>query len=171
MRYTKQDCIESLQEADSKVSGTLSRNDYRSLDISPSYSVIKDRLGGSWNDAKRAAGLELFQRSGCRTSPPEYRDFTREEWENLSASARTREKRKSKLGKIKVDKGCKHCGYDKNPAALQFHHKDKSEKNIPSHGSMAQVKESQLDNEIEKCIVLCANCHMVEHNDDGRYDL
>jgi hypothetical protein len=66
---------------------------------------------------------------------------------------------------------CEICGYNKNLAALEFHHIDKT------------TKESQLDSrtlsnsnmewimsEFEKCMVLCANCHREIHSPDLMFD-
>ncbi len=58
---------------------------------------------------------------------------------------------------------CIRCGYSKYPEVLEFHHKDPSQKefNVSSKGhsrSWERVKK-----EIEKCILLCANCHREVH--------
>lgn len=65
------------------------------------------------------------------------------------------------INRIKLECGCEHCGYDENPTALQFHHVDKSTKKFTIsanvHGNIMRILR-----EIEKCIVLCANCHAIE---------
>ena len=58
---------------------------------------------------------------------------------------------------------CIKCGYDKYPEVLEFHHKDPSQKefNVSRKGhcrSWERVKK-----EIEKCDLLCANCHREIH--------
>ena len=58
---------------------------------------------------------------------------------------------------------CKICGYQKCTDALEFHHLDPKKKDfsISSKGyarSWVRVKE-----EIEKCILICANCHREIH--------
>lgn len=62
---------------------------------------------------------------------------------------------------------CSKCGYDKNPAALEFHHpngdKDKVIAKLASK-SFSQPIKSKIDNEVKKCVILCANCHREEHN-------
>lgn len=55
--YSKQDCIDSLRLAASKVDGRLSYQEYESMDHGPSGSVVKRRMG-SWDEAKEAAELE-----------------------------------------------------------------------------------------------------------------
>ena len=62
---------------------------------------------------------------------------------------------------------CISCGYDKNLAALSFHHQDRVEK---SHEldirSLSNRKIEAVMEEVEKCILLCANCHMETHYPD-----
>jgi transposase len=54
---------------------------------------------------------------------------------------------------------CALCGYDRCPAALQFHHVDRATKSfaLSRQGitrSLAEAKAETL-----KCVLLCANCH------------
>ena len=89
---------------------------------------------------------------------------------------RTKEKRKEyrkkHLAKIKIEqeywdnykltKGCSICGYNKCARALDFHHNgDKTE-------SISRLIRGTLDREkvtieVNKCIVVCANCHRELH--------
>lgn len=65
---------------------------------------------------------------------------------------------------VKTDKGCKICGYNKHHAALQFHHRDSSDKKFALAKSENFSWETVLK-EVEKCDVLCSNCHaIVEHD-------
>ncbi len=56
---------------------------------------------------------------------------------------------------------CYNCGYDKYIGALEFHHRDPKEKDFVVAGS--GKKWASIQEEIEKCILLCANCHREEH--------
>jgi hypothetical protein len=59
---------------------------------------------------------------------------------------------------------CKICGYNKCFAALQFHHRDPTEKEILlNSGKMALSNMAGVLKEIEKCDLLCANCHAELH--------
>lgn len=62
---------------------------------------------------------------------------------------------------------CSKCGYSKCVAALEFHHTDPAQKDfIPSkfrHTSWEKNKEV-ITKELDKCVVLCANCHREEHH-------
>jgi hypothetical protein len=57
--------------------------------------------------------------------------------------------------------GCSKCGFQ-NVLALQFHHLNPKTKkfNIANFRtySLKRIKE-----EIDKCVVLCANCHLILH--------
>lgn len=59
---------------------------------------------------------------------------------------------------------CERCGYDKCEGALQFHHLDPTQKDF----GIAEIGVT-LDNidklyeEVDKCLLLCANCHAEEH--------
>lgn len=60
---------------------------------------------------------------------------------------------------------CIKCGYNKCPAALECHHIDPSLKdfNISHHMSGTNVKIEEIFSEIEKCVLLCSNCHNEFH--------
>ena len=75
--------------------------------------------------------------------------------------AKRRWKKKSRFVNLKGGK-CVKCGYNKNVGALQFHHiKDK----IVSLDTrnLDILTEDVILQELEKCILLCANCHAEEH--------
>lgn len=56
---------------------------------------------------------------------------------------------------------CQKCGYDKCPAAFDFHHYDPREKDFVISSRMAWSEA--LEAELKKCILLCANCHREAH--------
>lgn len=61
---------------------------------------------------------------------------------------------------------CSKCGYDEHLAALTFHHTDDS-KEFNISKLMHSISWEELKLELDKCIVLCANCHNIEHS---KYD-
>jgi hypothetical protein len=74
--------------------------------------------------------------------------------------------RERKLNLIKMKGGCcELCGYSKNSAALQFHHEDPTKK---KHGldirNLSNSSWESCVSEVEKCKLLCANCHLETHN-------
>ena len=59
---------------------------------------------------------------------------------------------------------CSICGYDKNIAALTFHHKDITTKKFGLSGRiLSNTPMEELKEEADKCILLCHNCHMELH--------
>jgi len=60
---------------------------------------------------------------------------------------------------------CELCGYNKNLASLEFHHKDPSIKDFQLDlRKLSNSKMVDLLSEVEKCQLLCANCHRETHS-------
>lgn len=57
---------------------------------------------------------------------------------------------------------CSKCGYNKCLAALDFHHVDPSTKDKDYVNS--RMSFDKLKIELDKCVLLCANCHREEHH-------
>jgi aconitase B len=74
---------------------------------------------------------------------------------------RGRFKKKSLLIAYKGGK-CENCNYDKNQAALSFHHLDPKEKDFEISGKHCLSLE-RLKKEVDKCSLLCLNCHAETH--------
>jgi len=62
---------------------------------------------------------------------------------------------------------CEICGYCKNIAALEFHHINPEEKkfNVDMR-KFSNMNLEKLEAELEKCILICANCHRELHNEN-----
>lgn len=70
-----------------------------------------------------------------------------------------------KLYEYLSSKQCSHCGLS-DPRILEFHHTDSANK----LERVAYIKShpwSKIQDEINKCIVLCSNCHRIEHSTNG----
>lgn len=62
---------------------------------------------------------------------------------------------------------CECCGYNKNLAALEFHHRNPEEKEFQVDArAFSNHSLEKLERELEKCSLLCANCHRERHNQD-----
>ncbi len=70
-------------------------------------------------------------------------------------------KRKQQIAEYKLELGCAHCGYRGHPAALHFDHLPEHEKSF-TISQKTKRKWSVLVAEMEKCQVLCANCHAIQ---------
>lgn len=72
--------------------------------------------------------------------------------------------RKNKIDAVKYKGGkCLHCNYDSAMSALEFHHINPDEKDF----SFSKYKKATITDalpELDKCILLCANCHREEHS-------
>lgn len=58
--------------------------------------------------------------------------------------------------------GCAVCG-ERDPAVLEFHHKAHADKAMNISAMLHGGGQRQLRVELEKCEVLCANCHRRGH--------
>lgn len=74
-------------------------------------------------------------------------------------------KRQRKIDAVEYKGGaCGTCGYNKSIRALGFHHIDPAQKDFTISGNHCRSWES-LKKELDKCILLCANCHMELHDE------
>ena len=56
---------------------------------------------------------------------------------------------------------CNTCGWNENPYILEFHHHDKNKEFTISN--VMNLSWDKMRHEMEKCTLLCANCHRIEH--------
>lgn len=64
---------------------------------------------------------------------------------------------------IKSHLCCVDCG-EQHPATLQFHHLNAEDKMFNVGDAVRDgISLDKIKKEIEKCIVLCANCHSIRH--------
>ena len=71
---------------------------------------------------------------------------------------------------------CIKCGYNKCPAVLSFHHRNPDEKDFWIGGLNERLNSIDelndiIKNEIDKCDILCSNCHVLEHSDISFYEM
>jgi hypothetical protein len=65
---------------------------------------------------------------------------------------------------------CESCGYNSCAGALEFHHKDPTQKDF--HISSVRLtswkkNEQTITKELNKCTMVCANCHREIHESTG----
>jgi len=174
-----QDCIEALREAARVLGKSPTKAEYEALGLTPASATIVRTIGG-WNDAKERAGLSTNASTGSRVGPPPegVDDDIRERWDELSVdqrwhyrnrewnterTQRRRTERREWVAERKASKGCARCG-ESDPDVLDFHHQDTDRKDEKvSRLVLQEVPKERLRSEMEKCEVLCANCHRREH--------
>ena len=69
------------------------------------------------------------------------------------------------INQRKEEKGCKRCGVT-DPRVLDFHHKNGEDKLFGDGGFRRAVGFEQIQKEVEKCEVVCANCHRILHDEE-----
>lgn len=81
-------------------------------------------------------------------------------------SVRQTVERQQKFKRLCVDyKGgeCQHCGYNKYLGAMDFHHLDPNEKDFDIARARLTKFDERVTKELDKCILLCSNCHREQH--------
>ena len=58
---------------------------------------------------------------------------------------------------------CERCGYNDCVAAFDFHHKDPSKKDFSISSGGRTRSWEKIKKELDKCELLCANCHREHH--------
>jgi len=85
---------------------------------------------------------------------------------NVEAVQNRRIRLKEKAVQYKGGK-CEICGYDKCVDALDFHHNNPEEKEF-SIGSKGYTRSwERVKKELDKCTLVCANCHRELHSKKG----
>ena len=100
----------------------------------------------------------------CHNTFKDYQERNR----NRCGSCNTKIRRfRAKAAAIKyLGEKCVSCGWQGNQAAFQFHHADADKKEF-TIGNVANKSWSVIKAEIRKCVLLCANCHMIRHSTKG----
>ena len=128
--------------------------------------VRTNRVRGGWHNRGR----------NIRMSCVRGHLYTDEVWVNGRRRCRTCNRLKARewrakirvwLDQIKQQSGCVDCQFAEHPEALHFDHRP-GEVKIGNISQMAfQVSKSSISAEIEKCDVVCANCHTLRTAERG----
>jgi len=140
-----EDLLSDLQRVADLLEKSPTQADYREQGQHGIMTVI-NRFDG-WNEAKRKAGLETYSGRGHT----ERRTDTKWGW----------------YWAQKEDGTCALCDED-YAKCLTYHHRSGAEK-IEGVGRMARYAEYDLDDlqqEVEKCVLICQNCHKKVHASD-----
>ena len=75
------------------------------------------------------------------------------------------ERKRKILTNAKIQRGgaCQICGYNKNLLALVWHHKNKRRHYVASRALLSPLRFKQ---EIDQCVLMCANCHTILHAEE-----
>ena len=100
-----------------------------------------------------------------------YQKYGKAHYEKNKAAYIARADARKKKGReefaaFKATLSCTKCG-ESHPATLDFHHVVRGPSNRKVHRLIANGQYEAAQREIsEKCVVLCANCHRIEHYKD-----
>ena len=155
MRWSEND-IEFLKE------------NYSSVD---SLNNLGKKLGKSKKAIKHKAARLGLSRGRSPINKPKDQYYRKE------ADKRYYQNNREKIYSLKMDRirkrkemlvgkmggKCSKCGYNKCIAALDFHHKGQDKEGDLSR-MIKDYSEQKALKEIEKCILICANCHRELHN-------
>lgn len=83
----------------------------------------------------------------------------------IKAAAVNRKKFTADWAAFKATLECTVCK-ENHPATLDFHHVDPNEKEYSIDRLVRNCSWKTIKMELEKCVVLCANCHRKHHHDE-----
>lgn len=116
----------------------------------------------------KATGTKDGYQRGCRECKAE--QYQRHSGKYKEGSRKARERRFEKLAEIK-DKPCLDCGIKYPPYVMEFDHISDNKVGSISY-LMNRVSWKEILEEIDKCELVCANCHRARTysrlTDDGR---
>lgn len=96
------------------------------------------------------------------------KEYSRRWYEKNAAThkvgaARNKKKAREKWTRYKSTLACVVCGEDR-PSTFDFHHVKRDSSNIKIHRLLGNGRfKKALQEAVEKCVVLCANCHRACH--------
>jgi hypothetical protein len=73
--------------------------------------------------------------------------------------------KRKEMVRIAKDKPCQICKIKYDSVVMDLHHTDPNVKDSGVAKLMKSASYSKLQEEIDKCVVLCANCHRLLHAD------
>ena len=84
--------------------------------------------------------------------------------------SQTRRKKREWINEIRSTKSCERCG-ENHLSCLDFHHIDPAQKDFSISDALYKLHYTRelIVAELEKCIVLCANCHRIFHHEERVY--
>ncbi len=132
---------------------------------------MKTKVCGTCKKRKPVTGFtkNLYRKDGlnnkCRICYAEYMRgyYVTHKAEHIERARRSKIKRKSKIMEAlhRIKKACSICGEDRT-ACLDFHHRDRKKKSFTvSNAINWGYSVSRIMKEVEKCDVVCANCHRI----------
>ena len=122
---------------------------------------ITKSLNAFYRNAGRKDGHAIWCKTCMSAYGKEY--VSKHKKQQVIKTRRGHINRRKILTEIKTNFGCKHCGETNGPVLI-FHHVDPATKKL-NIGASATIgnKWEQILKEVQKCVVLCSNCHILVH--------
>lgn len=116
--------------------------------------------------------LNGLQRKFCSNACKQKNHWHRVKEQQNTYHSQTIRAYNRKLKLIELSGGeCQECGYKKNIAVLQFHHRDSKDKSFSLDARNLSNRNWEIIlKEHKKCDLLCANCHHEHHNPEMDID-
>lgn len=128
------------------------------IDEGKTVRQISDVVNSSFTNVRYWLGKHGIKPNGKKKSAPT-------QFNHIVAQRKRRERKIYCVKKLGGE--CQSCGYKKNLSALVFHHLNESEKSFELNArNIIGTTIEVIDRELEKCQLLCQNCHMELHNPD-----
>ena len=109
----------------------------------------------TWRERNPAAYREAWRRWYAKNAA-----------KKVAWQARRRDELRAWLLALKSELACTGCG-ESSIECLQFHHVDATTKEIEVAKAIVDGwSKARILGEMQKCVVLCANCHLKHHWDE-----
>ena len=107
-----------------------------------------------------SSNKSLGRSYSCKQCAMEYqRQYNKKNRAKVTEASRIKRQRLKQVLLEECGGKCIICGYNRYAGALEFHHKDPSQKDY--HVSATGIHKARK--EAKKCILVCSNCHMELH--------
>jgi len=83
----------------------------------------------------------------------------------MSSITANKKKNAERWRDFKATLSCTICG-ENHPATLDFHHIERDKSNKKIYEMISNSGWESLQKEMQKCIVLCSNCHRKHHDNE-----
>jgi Trp operon repressor len=138
--------------------------EFHHKDKNDKEEIINRLLSYRWSIIEKEVKKCMLLCGNCHIKLHHHEDDTLNKWKN----------NKKIFLEFKGINGCEKCGYNDCNESLNFHHvKGNKEFMIGKiniqFNNIHELSE-KIENELNKCIILCKNCHTLEHSDIEFYE-
>lgn len=162
--YTGKQIAEELGCAKSTVSYHITNEGYESNKIKESTIAKVIKFYKTHTAEETSKKFSISKTSVKKYGEPKRVFISNEEKRKRCTEAGNRRRRKIKEKAIEYKGGsCVKCGYNKCNSALEFHHSEPNEKDFSIGKKGYCTSWEKVKKELDKCILVCSNCHREIH--------